>query len=148
MPVLPFCAFTLIANKPKSKQYTSTLTLLGDHLRNRRLDLGLEQKELAKILGVCLASISHWENGHGEPQLNLQGKVIEFLGYNPFGSDNSISGKIKLYRVLNRYTQDQLARKLRIDNNIVRDWEKGAKTPTEYYLKKLSWFFLKLEEIK
>tara|TARA_B100000315_G_scaffold32482_1_gene27385 strand:+ start:275 stop:496 length:222 start_codon:yes stop_codon:yes gene_type:complete len=36
---------------------------IGEHIRKRRMDLGLEQKDLAKIIGVTESSIWNWENG-------------------------------------------------------------------------------------
>lgn len=45
--------------------------------------LRLYQKDVAKILGVCLATIIHWEQGVSQPVNNEMPGVISFLGYNP-----------------------------------------------------------------
>ena len=39
-------------------------------LKSKRKELKLSQDELAKIIGVDQKTISHWENGINEPQLN------------------------------------------------------------------------------
>ena len=39
-------------------------------LRTKRKELNLSQEELARIIGVDQKTISHWENGVNEPQLN------------------------------------------------------------------------------
>jgi len=50
--MLPFCHLTLKAKKPLPLGYPQILKTLGDHLRKRRLDLNLLQKEVAEIIGV------------------------------------------------------------------------------------------------
>ncbi len=45
IPALPFCHAELRASKPKSFRYPTRLNTLGDHIRSRRLDLGLFQSE-------------------------------------------------------------------------------------------------------
>lgn len=45
----------------------SEVVRFGDVLRRARLNAGLDQSELATILGVSQGQISKWENGRGEP---------------------------------------------------------------------------------
>ena len=58
---------------------------LGDHLRRRRLELGLYQKDVAARLGVTPSTIWNWEHGWTVDG-RLISKVIAFLGYNPGSS--------------------------------------------------------------
>jgi len=53
MVALPFYHVTLRTSKPKSRKYPKVLVTAGDHLRKRRLDLGLEQHFVASLLQVC-----------------------------------------------------------------------------------------------
>lgn len=46
------------------------LNQLSYKLKEKRKELKLSQEELAKTLGVDQKTISHWENGINEPQLN------------------------------------------------------------------------------
>ena len=39
-------------------------------LKSKRKELKLSQDEMARIIGVDQKTISHWENGVNEPQLN------------------------------------------------------------------------------
>ena len=41
-----------------------------ENLKQLRIEKGLSQDELAKLLNTSLKTISHWENGINEPQLN------------------------------------------------------------------------------
>ena len=45
-------------------------TSLSEKLKSKRKELRLSQEELARIIGVDQKTISHWENGVNEPQLN------------------------------------------------------------------------------
>ncbi|MBI1951143.1 MAG: helix-turn-helix transcriptional regulator [Acidobacteria bacterium] len=49
---MPFCHVTLRGQKPRPPRYPEVPKTLGDHLRRRRLDLGISQRELAERLGV------------------------------------------------------------------------------------------------
>ena len=57
---------------------------MGDHLRKKRLDLGLLQRDVARRLGVDTASVTNWEKNHNVPMPQLIPRIIEFLGYVPF----------------------------------------------------------------
>lgn len=54
---------------------------IGDHIRNRRLELKLLQKEVASKLGVSEATIWNWENNRTKPANRLKSKIETFLGY-------------------------------------------------------------------
>jgi transcriptional regulator with XRE-family HTH domain len=58
------------------------LKTLGDHLRKRRLDLGLLQREVAQKLQVNQMTICNWEINRTSPQLRFIPRIITFLGYN------------------------------------------------------------------
>jgi len=48
--------------------YPTNPVTIGDHIRKRRMDLGLLQREVAEIIGVTESSIWNWEHGT-EPEL-------------------------------------------------------------------------------
>ena len=73
----------LSARKPEKSAYPKGLKTLGDHIRKRRLDLGLLQREVAKVLGVDVDSVCQWEMGHRQPKVALFPGIIDFLGYVP-----------------------------------------------------------------
>jgi DNA-binding XRE family transcriptional regulator len=55
---------------------------LGDHLRRRRLELGLYQKDVAAKIGVTTSTIWNWEHNWTIDPRYIP-LVIEVLGYNP-----------------------------------------------------------------
>jgi DNA-binding XRE family transcriptional regulator len=98
---------------------------------NRRLELGLLQDQVAKIIGVCTDTITNWENGRGEPRIQSYPKVIEFLGYFPFEFDTSIlGGRIKKYRYLNGLSQEKFSKELGVNESTVFHYENGKHKPS------------------
>jgi len=123
---LPICQIRLRAKKPLSEAYPNELKTIGDHIRKKRLDLNLYQKDLAKAFGVKEDTILNWEKGRSNPQLRYIPKVIEFLGYIPFKTTSRSEGEgILLYRLLNGLSQKELAKKLGIDQGTLRRLEKN-----------------------
>ena len=113
---LPFCYLTLSAKRPPEKAYPKTLLSLGDHLRKRRLDLGLFQKDVAGAIGVDTTTIYNWENNRTSPPVRFIPKIIGFLGYELDGPKPVTLGeRIKSYRYLKGINQKELARQIGID---------------------------------
>ena len=81
---MPFCHIQLTGRKPLPPFYPKELITLGDHLRKRRLDLGLLQKDVANKIGVNKATITNWELNHTFPEIRYIPAIIEFLGYWPY----------------------------------------------------------------
>src|SRR5882724_11626771 len=63
-PALPFCHFVIKAQKPKHSHYPNEINTLGDHLRARRLTLGLTQKQMAQQLRIDETTVHNWETNH------------------------------------------------------------------------------------
>jgi transcriptional regulator with XRE-family HTH domain len=71
---------------PANPAYPATLDTLGDHLRKVRLDRGLSQSNVARILKVTTETVTRWELNRNQPTVKFVKAVIEFLGYVPFVS--------------------------------------------------------------
>jgi DNA-binding XRE family transcriptional regulator len=136
--MLPFCHLTLKAQKPFPPGYPQIINTLGDHLRKKRLDLKLLQKDVAKRIGVDETSIYLWENNRVNPSLSSIPKIIEFLGYIPLRmTSNSLAEQILTYRRLQGLTQKKLAHLLWIDPATIGHWERGEHWPQKKLLNKL-----------
>ena len=136
--VLPFCHLTLKAKKPLPPGYPKLLKTLGDHLRKRRLDLKLLQKEVAERIEVDEITVYYWENNRVKPSLPLIPKIIEFLGYIPFDTEsNSLGEQIVIYRRIHGLSQKKLARSLGVDFTTIGHWERGKHWPQKQFLDKL-----------
>jgi transcriptional regulator with XRE-family HTH domain len=59
------------------------LRTIGDHLRKRRLGLGLLQREFAERLGVTESTVTNWELNRTTPALRFLPAIIALLGFDP-----------------------------------------------------------------
>jgi transcriptional regulator with XRE-family HTH domain len=131
---LPFCHVRLSARKPKSEAYPAVLSTYGDHIRAKRLDAGLTQKQVAEEIGVDETSVFNWESNRVEPAVRLIPNIIRFLGYCPYTPAPPLTGWLKLIRRSLGYSQRKLAARLKIDGGTWRRWEAGIRQPAPVYL--------------
>jgi DNA-binding XRE family transcriptional regulator len=133
---LPICSITLAASKPtKIPQNPRTW---GEHIKKRRLELGLFQAQVAKIIGVDESTVVNWEKEHTNPMLWTIPKIIEFLGYKPNLMQNLTLGqKITAYRYTRGINQEELAHKLGIDPTTLGRWERDERQPKEKFKHRL-----------
>ena len=65
------------------KGYVQHPNTLGQHIRKKRLDLGLSQKRLAEMLGVAQPTVQHWEDYGEHPKAKNMERIQKFLGFSP-----------------------------------------------------------------
>lgn len=53
--------------------------IFGNNLKLLRLEKGLSQKALGEILGVCNQTVSFWETGNREPDLDTVKTIAEYF---------------------------------------------------------------------
>jgi len=114
---------------------------LGDHIRKRRLDLGLRQKDVAATLGVTDSSITGWERNCFNPQTIHLPRIIAFLGYTPSTYDqveDNIIENLKRYRLTHGLNQMKFAKLLGVNEKTVARWELGDFKPSKKLVEKLS----------
>jgi transcriptional regulator with XRE-family HTH domain len=137
---LPFCHVRLSAKKPKSEAYPAALVTLGDHLRARRLDLGLLQKQVADEIGVDETSIYNWESNRVEPAVRLIPRIHLFLARCPYTSGLSLSYKLKMWRQGLGLSQVKMAKAVGVDEGTWRRWEAGRRLPAFTHMERVSRF--------
>ncbi len=54
---------------------------IGERIKKRRLELDLEQEQVAAEVGVTRLSVSNWERGIYRPSKRAMIPIIAFLGY-------------------------------------------------------------------
>jgi transcriptional regulator with XRE-family HTH domain len=141
MVALPFCHVTLRGQKPKSAKYPKAVVTAGDHLRKRRLDLGLEQRVVASILQVGTSSVINWELGRRPVDVAAYPKLIEFLGYNPLPEALTPGQAVARHRISRGLSRKSLARLAGVDEATVgrleSDTPRMAKRPVSIVRKYL-----------
>jgi DNA-binding XRE family transcriptional regulator len=118
-----FLPWSKIAKNPHGRQKIADPQTLGGHLLNRRIGLGLLQREVSAILAVSEDTVTYWENGRAHPQVHCYPAIISFLGYYPFGHETeSPSGMLEKARRCNGWTYRQLGNALGVDASTARRW--------------------------
>ena len=102
---------------------------LGDHLRRRRLELGLYQKHVAVQIGVTTSTIWNWENGWSSIALGYIPKIINFLGYNPLPHPKDLMERLAWYKQVKGLTLEQLGAEMGRDPEQLADWLSGHHSP-------------------
>ena len=126
---MPSCHLTLRGQKPAPEGYPTAPTTLGDHLKRRRLDLGLEQAQVAEILGVHLNTVQTWERNHKAPYARHVPRIHSFLGYCPVDHE-PFPARLRCVREALGLGQRELARRLGTSQQVLKDWEHGRYRPS------------------
>jgi transcriptional regulator with XRE-family HTH domain len=129
MVALPFCHFELRAPRPMRGNFPSRINSLGDHIRARRLDLQLFQKQVADQIGVHETTITGWKGNATIPEVRYMPAIIQFLGYNPLPGANSLSERLNTARRSLGLSQRKMAAKLGVDPATLMGWEAGRHQP-------------------
>jgi transcriptional regulator with XRE-family HTH domain len=128
-PALPFCQFALKAQRPPQAGYPVRPASLGEHIKKRRLDLGLTQKEVARRVGVNPSTVLLWEQGRTEPAIRYVPGIVSLLGYDPLPTGASFPEQLRSARTRLGLSQRRLAEMLDVDEGTVRRWESGRSRP-------------------
>jgi len=112
---------TLKAQKPRD--YSKTPQTLGEHLKKRRRELGLLQREAAERMGILTETYANWEKGKTEPVASQFRPVVTFLGFDPSPAPTTLAGRLEAKRRVTGLTFEQVATHL--------GWDPG--TLTRYF---------------
>jgi len=123
------------------------MVTLGDHLRAARLDRGLMQSEVARILKVNQDTVTGWELNRHAPPARMAKKIIRFLGYvPPIDEQDSISKRLQKARQILGHTQEQATKKMHCDESNIRQIELGKRHPREEISRKIGRYILEAEK--
>jgi transcriptional regulator with XRE-family HTH domain len=100
---------------------------LGDHVKVRRLDLGLTQQDAAVRLAVNSDTVRNWEAGRTNVAVQHYPAVIRFLGYNPLPAPVSIGSTIQRERMTRGWSRRRLAVEAAVDQATVKRLENGTR---------------------
>jgi transcriptional regulator with XRE-family HTH domain len=98
---------TLKALRPKD--FADSPQSLGQHLKRRRRELGLLQREAAEQMGILKDTYGNWENGKTEPVAAHFQPVVTFLGYDPSPEARTLAERLGAKRRGLGVTFDQIA---------------------------------------
>ena len=135
---MQFAPITLKALKPKATDFAPQI--LGEHVRKRRLELRLTQKQAAERLGVNPWTVLDWEKDHTEPPIESMPAIIRFLDYDPFREPKSLAERLLAKRRAMGWSIKDAARQLGVDEGTWGAWERGATAPKGQHLMLLNVF--------
>ena len=101
---------------------------LGEHIRKRRLDLGLLQVEVAARIGVTESTVWNWEHGT-KPELIHIPTVLAFLGYVPWEYPDDPVGRLAYFKKVKGLSLRRLGTLMGRDPEQLEDWLSGRVKP-------------------
>jgi transcriptional regulator with XRE-family HTH domain len=112
----------------KTKKTEFAPSSLGEHLKKRRLELGLTQKETGKYLAVTSFTATNWEHGQRKPSVQHLPAICQFLGYDPEQRTPSTPAEwLAAKRRQFGWTQRMAAQELEVDPSTWSAWENGRR---------------------
>lgn len=142
----PICHFTLTCSKSHHLGYPKKPKTLGEHIKKRRFDLKLQQKDVAPLLGVCVQALRYWELGTALPKIACLPKILAFLGYDPRTTPKTMPERLVAYRAGRGWNQKRLAEELNVDPTTLARWETGKKKPWGIYIERVEALLPKPEQ--
>jgi transcriptional regulator with XRE-family HTH domain len=143
---LPFCHLTLRTKKPKDSKYPTELRTIGDHLKRRRLDLGLLQRQVAERLRVSVENVRNWEWSKTKPEVRFLPVILDFLGYDPDRRPASHPEALRKARRAAGLSQETFAEYAGFDETTIAKWERGDHRPMPGSLERLRQFCLSIDQ--
>ena len=122
---MPFCHVHLRGRKPKPVGYPGELETVGDHIRKRRMDIGLLQREVAAEIDVHVQTLALWELRGTTPTIGQWPGIIRFLGYDPVEEPECFAELLKTARRRSGYSHRRLGEALGLDPSTIFKWEHG-----------------------
>lgn len=117
--------------------------LVGEKIRKIRIDLGLEQAQLAKMLNTTQGAISNWERGDNMPN-KTRLKEIADLGNTTvselLGENKNVGSRIKGIRERFGLTTEEFGNLFGATKGTVSKWENGKYLPNNQRLTKIADF--------
>jgi len=101
----------------------------GDHIRARRLERGILQKDLANEWNLDPATMNYWERNRFAPAARHLPQVVDFLGYVPYNSRWTPGERIRAQREALGFSRQRFATVLGVHEGTVRRWERGWSVP-------------------
>lgn len=130
MPFPKGVRLTLKALRPKD--YSEAPKTLGEHLKKRRRELGLLQREVAARMGINHFTYINWERDKTEPVASQLRPVIQFLGFDPTPVPTTLAERLAAKRRATGVTFDQVAQQLGWDPGTLTRYLNGTwRMPTE-----------------
>jgi len=109
----------------RKKDFADCPKTLGEHLRKRRKQLALVQREAAERLGIDVFTYLNWETDKTKPVDAQFAPVVTFLGYDPSRPPTTLLERLTAQRRALGATLDQVAQYLGWDPFTLNRYVRG-----------------------
>jgi transcriptional regulator with XRE-family HTH domain len=116
---------------------------MGDHIRTKRLDMGLEQKDVALLIGVDTCTILNWEKNRCQPEIQHYPKIFNYLGYCFIQYPKTEGERLRLFRTNRGLTIKELAKFIGVDPASIQAWEADKRVPSRKAREKMEKLWLR-----
>jgi transcriptional regulator with XRE-family HTH domain len=89
--------------------------------------LGLDQRTVARAVGVAADTLRNWEKGRTEPEVRFLPALIAFVDHNPLPRPDTCGQALRRRRMSLGLSQERLAALARVDEGSVRRLEADTK---------------------
>lgn len=110
----------------RKKDYSVTPQFLGEHIKKRRRELGLLQREAGQRMGVSAETVANWEKGKAKPIPSQFKPVVAFLGYDPAPEPKTLGERFEAKQRRLGVSLAQIARYLGWDPGSLRRYLNGT----------------------
>ena len=102
---------------------------LGQHLKKRRLELGLFQRDLRKRFKLEKETYANWEKDRRTPAMKHWPGIIALLGYDPTPEPTTLGQQLLAHRRRLGLSRKALAASLGVDDVTLWRWETDERKP-------------------
>ncbi len=102
---------------------------MGQHLKKRRVELGLFQRDLRKRFKLEKETYANWEKDHCYPAMKHWPDIIAFLGYDPSPEPTTLGQQLLAHRRRNGMSRKDLSVLLDVDETTLWRWETDERKP-------------------
>ena len=102
---------------------------LGEHLKKRRMELGLLQRDVQVRFGLDKETYANWEKDRCYPAMRHWPGIIKFLGRDPNPEPRTLGESLLAYRRHHGLSRRALAAVLGADDVTLWRWETDQQKP-------------------
>ena len=100
-------------------------------MRAKRLNLEIEQKDVAQLVGVTTDTITNWELNRCHPAVKHYPKITEFLEYCVWEYPRTLGERLRLFRIHMGLSLKKFAKLMEVDPFSLKAWESSKRNPTK-----------------
>ena len=119
-----FLPFTKVNRKACAERALPPPVTIGEHIRAKRRERQLLQRDVAAQIGVAPETVSGWEKSATIPPMGLMPAIIHFLGYDPSPEPATLPERMRDYRRKNGLTIKEAAHRMGVDESSWGQWER------------------------